>query len=272
MEVKILEKTDNKMRMIIHGSTPQMLNALRRIMIGEVPSMAIDDVVIIENTSILHDEILAHRLGLIPLKTDLDTYNLPEECDCQSEFGCNKCRVSIMLEAEAEEGVKTVYSGDLISDNPDVSPASDDIPIAKIGSGQRIRLEAYAKLGKGKDHAKWQPASLCVYRYLPKITINKDLCNLCAKCVKICPEKIFRKEKKEITLQNEVECTMCMDCVDVCPKELQAVEVSWNGSSFVFSIETTGALTAERVVREAFKILENKNNEFMKEVESLRLN
>jgi len=120
MEIEVLDKTDMKIKMVIRGATPQLLNTLRRIIIAEVPSMAIDDVVIIENTSVLHDEILAHRLGLIPLKTDLDTYNLPEECDCQSEFGCNKCRVSLMLEAETEEGVKTVYSGDLISDNPDI--------------------------------------------------------------------------------------------------------------------------------------------------------
>ncbi len=272
MEIEVLDKTDMKIKMVIRGATPQLLNTLRRIIIAEVPSMAIDDVVIIENTSVLHDEILAHRLGLIPLKTDLDTYNLPEECDCQSEFGCNKCRVSLMLEAETEEGVKTVYSGDLISDNPDIHPVNEKIPIVKIGSGQRIRLEAYAKLGRGKDHAKWQPVSLCVYRYLPKVTINSEICNLCAKCVQICPEKIFRKEKKDILLQNEVECTMCMDCVDVCPKEPPAVEVSWDGNSFVLSVETTGALTAERVIREAFKVLENKTEEFMKELERLGLN
>jgi len=90
--------------------------------------------------------------------------------------------------------------------------------------------------------------------------------------VQICPEKIFRKEKKDILLQNEVECTMCMDCVDVCPKEPPAVEVSWDGNSFVLSVETTGALTAERVIREAFKVLENKTEEFMKELERLGLN
>ena len=65
------------------------------------PAMAIEDVIIIDNTSVLYDEIVAHRLGLIPLKTDLDAYVLPEECDCKSELGCSKCRASFTLEAEA---------------------------------------------------------------------------------------------------------------------------------------------------------------------------
>ena len=80
MEVRVVEKTDLNARLIIEGADTPFMNALRRIMLTEVPSMAIDEVVFIENSSMLHDEILAHRLGLIPLKTDLDTYNLPDEC------------------------------------------------------------------------------------------------------------------------------------------------------------------------------------------------
>jgi len=269
MEVQVLDKTDERMKLAIHGSSTQMMNALRRLIVSEVPCMSIDDVVIIENSSVLHDEILAHRLGLMPLKTDLDTYNLPEECDCNSEFGCNKCRVSLLLEAESLEGVKTIYSRDIVSENPDISPVNGNIPIVKIGLGQKIRLEAYAKLGKGKDHARWQPVSLCLHRYLPKIKVNKDLCDSCAGCVDVCPEKIYKKENGGITLQNEIECTMCMDCVDVCPKS--ALEVSWDGNSFVFSIETTGGLTADRVFREAFKLLGKKTEELKEKIDGLGL-
>lgn len=151
MEVKIVEKNDFSARLIVEGADTAFMNSLRRIMLAEVPSMAIDEVVVIENSSMLHDEILAHRLGLIPLKTDLDSYNLPEECPCKSELGCNLCRVSLTLDVEAKDGVKTVYSGDLTSENPNIVPVSDRVPILKLAPDQRIRLEAYARLGKGES-------------------------------------------------------------------------------------------------------------------------
>lgn len=146
----MLEKDDKNMRLLIRGADVPFMNALRRIVIAEVPSMAVDEVVILENSSILQDETIAHRIGLIPLKTDLDSYNLPEECPCKSEFGCNLCRVTFTLDAEAKEGTRTVYSGELVSENPNVTPVSGNIPIIKLAKGQKLRLEAYARLGKGK--------------------------------------------------------------------------------------------------------------------------
>lgn len=137
-------------------------------MISEVPCMTIDDVFFYENISSMNDEMIAHRLGLIPLKTDLDSYNLPEKCDCKSEMGCNKCRAMATLEAVADESLVTVYSSDIKFDNPDVHPVSDRIPIIKLAPGQRIKFEAHAKLGIGKQHAKWQPVSACAYKYHDK--------------------------------------------------------------------------------------------------------
>src|SRR5512136_936408 len=103
------------------------MNALRRIVLAEVPSMAIDEVVMIENSSILQDEMIAHRLGLVPLKTDLEGYNLPEDCECKSEFGCPQCRVTLTLNAEARDGTRTVYSGEIVSENEEIVPVSDKI-------------------------------------------------------------------------------------------------------------------------------------------------
>lgn len=169
MEVQIIERTGFTMRLVIRGIKTPFANALRRIMLSEVPAMAIEDVVIIENSSVLHDEILAHRLGFIPIKTDLDSYNLPDECPCKSEFGCNLCRAALTLEAEATDDVVPVYSGDLQSEDLDISPASDKILIAKLAPDQRIKLEAYARLGKGMVHAKWQPVSTCAYEFESQI-------------------------------------------------------------------------------------------------------
>lgn len=124
--------------------------------------MAIDDVVILENSSVMFDELVAHRLGLIPLKTDLNRYNLPEECDCKNPLGCQKCRVLLVLDAEANDKVRTVNSSDLVSEDPDTKPIADNVPIVKLAPGQKIKLEAYARLGKGSEHATWQPASASV--------------------------------------------------------------------------------------------------------------
>jgi DNA-directed RNA polymerase subunit D len=131
---------------------------------SEVPVMAIDDVMILENNSVMYDEILAHRLGLVPVTTD-QTYNLPEDCTCKSELGCEKCRASFSLEIEAQDPVEVVYSSHLKPENPDVKPVSEKIPIVKLTRGQRLKLEAYARLGRGKLHAKWQPVSACTYSY-----------------------------------------------------------------------------------------------------------
>ncbi|MFB3889036.1 MAG: DNA-directed RNA polymerase subunit D, partial [Candidatus Bathyarchaeia archaeon] len=157
MKIEVLEKDATNLRVVVREADVPLMNALRRIALAEVPSMAIDEVVMIENSSILQDEMIAHRLGLIPLKTDLDTYNLPEECECKSEFGCPQCRVTLTLNAESAEGTRVVYSGELVSENPSVVPVTEKVPIMKLAKGQKLKLEAYARLGRGKVHAKWQP-------------------------------------------------------------------------------------------------------------------
>lgn len=263
MEVRVIDKTDVTARLIIKGVDVPFMNALRRIMLAEVPSMAIDEIVVLENSSMLHDEILAHRLGLVPLKTDLDTYNLPEECPCKSEFGCNLCRVTLTLDVEAKDSARTVYSSDLIPNNPDIAPVSNKIPIVKLAPNQRIRLEAYARLGKGKEHAKWQPVSVCAYKYFPKIKINGKLCDACGKCVEVCPKRVLMNVGGKVEIRNIIECTLCQDCVDACPKGPNVIEVSWDKNAFIFDIESNGGFPVERTLFEALKILDGKVENFL---------
>ncbi len=162
VKVKVLEDTGNTVSLQLEGIDRAYANAVRRFCLAEVPAMAIDDVVILENSSVLYDETLAHRLGMIPIKTDLERYNLPEECDCGNPLGCHKCRVLFVLDAKGKEKVSTVYSGDLVSEDREIRPVSETIPLVKLALGQTVKLEAYARLGKGKEHAKWQPASVAV--------------------------------------------------------------------------------------------------------------
>jgi DNA-directed RNA polymerase subunit D len=263
VEIKVLEKDDTSMRFLIRGVDVPYMNALRRQVISEVPCMAIDEIVIIENSSVLQDEIIAHRLGLIPLKTDLGSYNLPEECPCKSEFGCNLCRVTFALDVEAKGGPRTIYSGDMVSENPSIAPVSDKIPILKLAKEQKVKLEAYARLGKGKNHAKWQPVSMCTYKYYPKIEISKK-CDACGKCVDLCPKKVLVKTGNKIEVRDLIACTLCQDCVEACPQNPPVIEVSEEENVFIFNLESTNALPPERIMTEAIKILDKQ----LKELES----
>ncbi len=161
-KVKVLEESDEKVSLQLEGVDRSYANAIRRFCISEVPAMAIDDIVILENSSVLYDEILAHRLGMIPLRTDLERYVLPEKCDCGNPLGCQKCRVLIVLDAVATDKPRTVLSGDLVSEDREIRPVSPNIPIVKLAAGQSVKLEAYARLGRAKEHAKWQPSTTSV--------------------------------------------------------------------------------------------------------------
>jgi DNA-directed RNA polymerase subunit D len=162
--IKILEKDDNRVVLEFNNIPRQYVNALRRLSISEVPTFAIDDVVMLENSSVMHDEAVAHRLGLIPLRTDLQRFVLPNLCECKSTLGCTKCRVLLVLDSEANDKTKVVTSAELMSEDDIVKPISKEIPIIVLAPGQKLKFEAYARLGLGKDHAKWQPTSAAVVK------------------------------------------------------------------------------------------------------------
>ena len=162
--VDILERTDEKIVIKFNNVPRQYVNAIRRTSISEVPTLAIDDVVILENSSVMHDEAIAHRLGLIPLQTNLDRFVMPHDCDCKSTLGCSKCRVLLVLDSEANEKTKVVTSGELVSEDELIKPVSKDIPIITLAPGQKLKFEAYARLGIGRDHAKWQPTSAAIVK------------------------------------------------------------------------------------------------------------
>ena len=165
--VRVVEDGGDKwVRLEISRDVPTpVANALRRAVINEVPTMAVEEVLVIENSSAMPNEILAHRISLIPFTADIDNYNLPEECTCGSKLGCEKCVVRYVLRAEAGEETITVYSRDMQPENPDtkVAPISGDFPIVTLAPGQRIELELYIRVGKGRKHAKWQSGIATLY-------------------------------------------------------------------------------------------------------------
>jgi DNA-directed RNA polymerase subunit D len=154
MKVKILNKTDTEIKFSVEGISQSLASALRRVMLSEVPTMAIEWVDFKKNDSALNDEIIAHRLGLIPLTFDRKIYNLPSECSCNGK-GCSRCQVKLSLK---KKGPCTVYAEDLKSTDENVKPVYPKIPIVELLEGQELQLEATAQLGIGREHAKWQAA------------------------------------------------------------------------------------------------------------------
>ena len=148
--IQVLTSNDKKISVKIKGVSSHYANALRRICLNGVPVFAIDTVDIIENSSVLPDEGIAHTLGLIPLKTELDG---------SDELNS---RVMLVLDSEATENTKVVTSAELESKDQVVKPISNQIPIIHLAPGQRIKLEAYARLGRGTEHAKWNSANISV--------------------------------------------------------------------------------------------------------------
>ncbi len=131
-----------------------IVNSIRRIILDEVPTFAIEDVEVVVNGSPLYDETIAQRLGLVPIKTDLSSYNFKQSCKCGG-VGCAMCEVKMNLVAE---GNGYVYSGLIKSDDPQIVPVDESIPITKLFHNNKVELNLRAILGKGIEHAKWSPA------------------------------------------------------------------------------------------------------------------
>lgn len=143
----VITKDSEKIALKLKGVPLQYANALRRVCLNGVPVFAIDTVDIIENTSVLPDEGLAHRLGLIPLKTDLSKYN---ESD----------KILLVLDSGESEETRAVLSGELSSEDESIKPVSEKIPIVQLAPGQKIKVECYARLGRGTEHAKWNASNI----------------------------------------------------------------------------------------------------------------
>ncbi|MFX1513957.1 MAG: DNA-directed RNA polymerase subunit D [Promethearchaeota archaeon] len=271
MEIEILDENPNFLKFILKDSSPAFVNALRRIMLNDVPCMAIDEIMILDNTTPLYDETLAHRLGLSPLKTDLESYILPSECSCGG-VGCTSCEVSFTMEKEAKEELDVLYSGDLKSQDPKIVPVSPKIPLLKMAKGQQVLLQAIARLGTGKQHAKWQPVATASYKYYPIVTIDQEACTACEECVEICPRNVFKasnNKKEKIILTDVLNCMFCEQCIENCPEN--AITVTDNARDFIFQLESTGTLPARQILIESLKILQSKAQELYHKIVALEV-
>lgn len=258
MKIQVLNKTDTEIQFLLEDSNPQFANALRRIMISEVPILAIDSVDFSVNDSILYNEVIAHRLGLIPLVFDPKKFHFKEE----HEDGkiCSLCEVVFAIN---KKGPGMVYSKDMKSSNPDVKPLYDDIPIIELSDNQQLKLEASAYLGFGKNHARYQAANAS-YRYLATAkltgkTSGQDI-------LKACPKHALKLEGDKVSVS--LECDLCRECIKNLGKDV--LEILEDSTKFIFNVESISGLKADVVVLEAIDALKDKMKDFEKEVRKLK--
>mmetsp|Transcript_2531 Transcript_2531/g.3665 ORF Transcript_2531/g.3665 Transcript_2531/m.3665 type:complete len:298 (-) Transcript_2531:47-940(-) len=249
-------------------------NALRRTMIAEIPTMAIELVTVEQNTSVLNDEFIAHRLGLIPLNCqNVIMEDIKRRTECTCEDFCKNCSVSFSLHIKNDQNddAINVTSDDLISDDVSIQPFrfSQPIVIAKLAPEQEIRLKAIAVKGISKEHAKWSPVATVAMKPLPDVQINQHIADDLSQkqreqFVNICPRKVFKYNHADdiIEIEDAERCVYCDECVykaeamDV--KDLVVIRRSrgrHGGQNFRFRVESTGALTPRQIILSATRIL-----------------
>jgi len=256
MELKVRENNEMVAVLEVAGVNAAFLNSLRRTLLSQVPKLAIDDVTIYDNTSALFDEMVAHRLGLLPVPTDLNQFVRRNECTTCNGEGCSNCTVLYTL---SKEGPCMVYSGDL-------TPAADQkfrivdpkVPIVKLLEGQRVMLEAGAVLGTGAEHAKWQAVTAVGYTEFPVVKINGDLSQQALERVqRTAPPGALAVEGGSVRVLDPVKAVTFLRSL----KELQPeapIEITYEPNRWILTVETDGSLSPVAALRRAVSILMEK--------------
>ena len=261
MEIEVRSQSDDEIIFIVRDAEVPFINAIRRVAMVNVPKIAIEDVNIIRNDSAMFNEVLAHRLGLTPLVSDLDALeglSLPEDDDWGEYTN------GIMFHLN-EVGPKVVYSKDLISSDSKIKPVYDTIPLLKLKENQEVDLEAVAKLGIGKDHAKWVPTSVCAYKQYPEITFNENEEVIYA-VADTCPRGVLEADKEEgrIDIVDIENCSLCKTCVRTAKAyDSKFINVGYRENDFIFKIETDGSMPPKEVLLKACDVLDSKADEFI---------
>lgn len=249
--------------------------------------MAMHTVSIETNTSVLDSQFLAHRLGLIPLRSvSVDKYRYPWECDCgDAASPCRRCKVEFSLHVRnIDQGVSqrvAVTSSDLrlVTPHSEVLPVhrgesrESGLGILTLGIGQEVKLRATARKGVGKEHAKWSPTATATFFQVPDITLDQDLASRLTlhqkkALVASCPKRVFSIDAlsdDDLCVTNPLDCVYCEECVRVSSEILDTpdlVQVNVKQpNEFIFTVETTGALPPQDIVRMAIKTLRTKLRE-----------
>ena len=255
-------------------------NGLRRILLSEIPTLAIDTVKISENTSVLPDEMIAHRLGLIPLSSmKARRMNFVRNCDCQ-KVGCSKCQIrgSLRVTCPPQSHSLDVYSEDLAIEDDEVRPVSIEkkgVWIVTLGRSQTISLDFIIRKGIAKIHAKFMPVGTVAMRFAADIRLNPvAMAQLSVDTrrlfVKRCPAKVFAFDdvKELVTIADAQKCIYCRECLireppfatsaPLCSVRLKRTDPVHEKFDFTFVVEATGVLPVKQLIFDAFAVLRSK--------------
>ena len=277
-DIEIKSKTDEELVFDIKGVDPTIVNTLRRIMIAEIPTMAIEEVIIYQNTSVIPDEVLAHRLGLIPILADANNFieKKPED-DFNDK---NSIQFSLKIKCYTDKNGQiindNIFSKELKfipqgeqekkyfntqTQNYTIGLVHDDILINKLAPGMELDLVCYCVKGIGRTHAKWSPVCTAYYRLINKINILKEINGNDAEELKqLCPKGVFTINKKgNIEVENIRECTSCRECIRQ-DKFKGLIELGKIADHYEFHIESVGMYKPENIFFRAIEVLKEKIN------------
>jgi DNA-directed RNA polymerase subunit D len=264
MKIDIKELKPKKGIIKFKDTQPYFVNSLRRIMISELPKLAVNNVVIYDNTSALFDEIISHRLGLVPIPTDLSLLSFREECVCKGK-GCPNCTVRYTL---SKEGEGTVYSGDLQPAEKSWAITEDKIPIVKLYGDQRLILEVEAVLGRAKDHAKWQAVQAPGYKMDFNIEFDKTKAKDVKEFINKLPKGVAEIKGNKIELVEESKLPEFEYHLN--KEKIDYITINRDPNNITFNFETDGSLTAKDALVQSAKMLQEKYSEFGKLLKSLK--
>ena len=273
--VCVLEEERDRLRVLIEGYPLPLVNAVRRMCYIGVPVMAVDYVEVFENNTVLYDEIIAHRLAMVPLTSEeaLEKYGKPEECK-DAELGDPRCYAVLRLEVETSQGEeRVIYAGDLEPQDPDVRPVYPNMPIVIMVPEQKLRLQAYARLGYGSEHAKWMPVSIAAHRYLPVVEFDVEkMSNECMSCIEQAYPWLAERMKDMARGRLELLEDMNTSALYWCSRRKcsEGFKLEYDPSRIIFKVEGTGALPARRIVLEAVRAVARKAENLLAELQQLR--
>lgn len=294
LKVVVTRLSDASCEFDLIGVDASIANAVRRVLMAEVPTVAIEHVYIWNNTSIIQDEVLSHRLGLIPLAINPDKVAMRAPGDDADDSNtvvfhlkakCERNRSAARGETDPDKLYigHNVYSEQLVwdakgsqdedfADSPP-KPVQDKILIAKLRPGQELDLELHCEKGIGKDHAKFSPVATATYRLLPHIQLLKpipaDHVDTLVKCFppgvigvegKGDNRKAYVKDARKDTISREV----------FRHEEFEdKVKLGRVRDHFLFDLESTGIIAPEKLLPEAIRTLRSKIGNLRKSLDWL---
>jgi DNA-directed RNA polymerase I and III subunit RPAC1 len=308
LRIEMVRRTDRELEFDMIGINPSIANAFRRILISEVPTIAVDKVHIYNNTSIFQDDFLSHRLGLIPIKADPRFFEYKQEGEDETQQDTLVFELKVKCSKDPQASKETsnpdllylnrrVYTKhlkwiplgtqkEMFAQNP-ITPVEDDILIAKLSPGQEIDVKLFCVKGIGRDHTKWSPVATASYRLLPKITLTQKVYDEQAEKLKACfsegvieVTEVTEEEKAEAAeLDTEIgsrKAVVVNPRLDSCSRNVfrfddlkDTVELGLIKDHFIFSIESTGGLPPEVLMEESIEIMMRKCRHFLEQLNNL---